>query len=185
MCSFLVSAQETNQRKRPGEALSAKSFAAAAFGKVASPTLSHPPPAPLPALVGSWVPVDFIIKPSTLRETHPESHTDTHICLKKQLLSLRQPSVYHSDYKKSFDGGRERYIGEGVAERSGFFNSMIAGGNHTATNRLEVGVEEAVYGGSSDRLRGQRLPYADFFGYFLVQRQESDTYRRLDNGAIN
>ena len=62
---------------------------------------------------------------------------------------------------------------------------MIAGGNHTATNRLEVGVEEAVYGRSADRLRGQRLPYADFFGYFLVQRQESNTYRRLGNGAIN
>ena len=28
-----------------------------------------------------------------------------------------------------------------------------------------------------DRLRGQRLPYAIFFGYFLAWLQESDTYR--------
>ena len=34
MCSFLVSAQETNQRKRPGEALSAKSFDAADFNQI-------------------------------------------------------------------------------------------------------------------------------------------------------
>ena len=30
-----------------------------------------------------------------------------------QLLSLWLPPTYHSDYKKSFDRGRERYIGEG------------------------------------------------------------------------
>ena len=34
MCSFLVSAQETNQRKRPGEALSAKPFDAADFNQI-------------------------------------------------------------------------------------------------------------------------------------------------------
>ena len=69
MCSFLVSAQETNQRKRPGEALSAKSFATADFNHIVSPTLSHPPPDPLPARVGSQVLVDFIVNPSTFIPT--------------------------------------------------------------------------------------------------------------------
>jgi len=32
-------------------------------------------------------------------------------------------------------------------------------------------------GSGAGAASGQRLPYADFFGYFLVQRQESDTYR--------
>ena len=45
--------------------------------------------------------------------------------------------------------------------------------------RLEGEAGEAVNQGSIDSLRGQRLPYADFFGYFLVQRQESNTLRCL------
>jgi len=65
--------------------LSAKSFAAADFDLIASPTLSHPPPDPLPAGVGSQVLVDFLVNPIYL----------------------------YSDYRKSFDRGRERYIGEG------------------------------------------------------------------------
>ena len=28
-------------------------------------------------------------------------------------------------------------------------------------------------------------PWTDFFGYFLVQRQESDTYHQTGNAAIN
>jgi len=32
---------------------------------------------------------------------------------------------------------------------------------------------------------GQRLPYDDFFSYFLVRIQESDTYHFLENRAIN
>ena len=32
-------------------------------------------------------------------------------------------------------------------------------------------------GSGAGATSGQRLPYADFFGYFLVQRQESDTYQ--------
>ena len=51
--------------------------------------------------------------------------------------------------------------------------------------RLEGEVGEAVNRGSIDRLRGQRLPYADFFGYFLVQRQESDTYHQIGSRTIN
>ena len=65
--------------------MSAKSFATADFNHIVSPTLSHPPPDPLPARVGSRVLVDFLVNPIYL----------------------------YSDYRKSFDGGRERYIGEG------------------------------------------------------------------------
>ena len=40
---------------------------------------------------------------------------------------------------------------------------------------LGVGVEGLVYCCSIDRLRINALPPADFFGYFLVRRQESNT----------
>ena len=36
-----------------------------------------------------------------------------------------------------------------------------------------------------DRLRGQRLPYAIFFGYFLAWLQESDTCRCLNGNGNN
>ena len=87
--------------------MSAKSFATADFNHIASPTLSHPPPDSLPAQVGSWVLVDFISNPSTLWDTHPD------ICLKYASIKFVAAPTYHSDYKKSFDRGRERYIGEG------------------------------------------------------------------------
>jgi len=35
-----------------------------------------------------------------------------------------------------------------------------------------------------ERTCGQRLPYDDFFGYFLVRIQESDTYHFLENRTI-
>ena len=41
--------------------------------------------------------------------------------------------------------------------------------------RLEAGEIGVEYRSSPDRLRGQRLPYAIFFGYFLAWRQESNT----------
>ena len=39
--------------------------------------------------------------------------------------------------------------------------------------RLEAGEKWRDYKGNLDRLRGQRLPYAIFFGYFLAWLQES------------
>jgi len=47
--------------------------------------------------------------------------------------------------------------------------------------RLEAG--ETFWNNTSnpDRLRGQRLPYAIFFGYFLAWLQESDTHNSLSD----
>ena len=55
---------------------------------------------------------------------------------------------------------RVGYPGEGGAPRSESEIFMIAGGNHTT-----------IYAFS------ERLPWADFFGYFLVRRQESNISR--------
>jgi len=43
--------------------------------------------------------------------------------------------------------------------------------------RLEAGAMCETDKGSFDRLRGQRLPYAIFFDYFLAWLQESDSGR--------
>ena len=48
MCSFLVAAQETNQRKRLGDALAAKSFGAASINRHGLPDFEPPSPSPLP-----------------------------------------------------------------------------------------------------------------------------------------
>ena len=55
MCSFLVAAQETNQRKRLGEALTAKPFVTASVYRPFCPALSRPPPDPLPAPIEGLV----------------------------------------------------------------------------------------------------------------------------------
>ena len=46
--SFLVAAQETNQRKRLGDALAAKSFVTAIINRHSSPDFEPPSPRPLP-----------------------------------------------------------------------------------------------------------------------------------------
>ena len=58
------------------------------------------------------------------------------------------------DYCHFFDQRRKGYIGEGGAKPG-----------------KKVGQVKCP-----DRLRGQRLPYAIFFGYFLAWRQESNIY---------
>ena len=72
-------------KKASGGGVVRKVFRYCGFNHIDSPTLSHPPPDPLPAGVGSQVLVDFLVNPIYL----------------------------YSDYRKSFDRGRERYIGEG------------------------------------------------------------------------
>ena len=59
-CYFLVSAQESNQRKRPGEALTAKPFVTATETGFSTPTLSRPPPEPHPAPVDSWAEIGYV-----------------------------------------------------------------------------------------------------------------------------
>ena len=80
-CSFLVSAQETNQRKRLGEALTAKPFGTAFWSCRFSPTLSRPPPDPLPAPVGGPVVVVF---GTTCPICHSEERSDVGISCKME-----------------------------------------------------------------------------------------------------
>ena len=60
-------------------------------------------------------------------------------------------------------------VHRGGAPRSESKYYMIASGNHTVIHRAARSRGKMKdYIRSCDRLRGQRLPYASFFGYFLV-----------------
>ena len=85
-------------------------------------------------------------------ERSPCHRLDQNVCNFRSIRRTRLPSAR-----------RERYIGEGGAPRSESIIIMIAGGNHTT-----------IYGWDARERGFQRLSYADFFGYFLVRRQESN-----------
>ena len=60
-CYFLVSEQESNQRNRLGDVLTAKPFVTAQGNQHLRPTLSRPPPDPLQAPVDRPAVIDFSI----------------------------------------------------------------------------------------------------------------------------
>ena len=60
MCSFLVSAQETNQRRRLGEALTAKSFVTVKTIRHLQPDFEPPSPRPPSGPVENLVMFDFV-----------------------------------------------------------------------------------------------------------------------------
>ena len=61
MCYFLVSVQESNQRKRPGDALTAKPFVTAVVNQLFLPGFEPPSPGPHPAPVEGPEEIDFLI----------------------------------------------------------------------------------------------------------------------------
>ena len=60
MCSFLVSAQETNQRRRLGEALTANPFDTANITQHLQPDFEPPSPRPPSGPVENLVMFDFV-----------------------------------------------------------------------------------------------------------------------------